>query len=154
MENGLGPQVSQVPPPVSAVILPLADSEELTESMLMLAWSLLAQLVTVVPAMLTARDLDSLPLLLLLVGKTPLDAPGGVAGLRGERPSAFMIPPMPPPMGLPEGPFPPLSPLLCEDDFCWARRSCFRNLARRFWNHTWKQMVQFINTLYCIMFMN
>lgn len=21
--------------------------------------------------------------------------------------------------------------------FCWAIRSCFRNLARRFWNHTW-----------------
>lgn len=34
-----------------------------------------------------------------------------------------------------------LSDLIGESDdelvtFCWAKRSCFRNLARRFWNQT------------------
>lgn len=34
--------------------------------------------------------------------------------------------------------FPSLPPLLSdEDDFCCVNRSCFRNLARRFWNQTY-----------------
>ncbi len=34
----------------------------------------------------------------------------------------------------------PLDPLeLLLELFCCARRSCFRNLARRFWNQTWKE---------------
>lgn len=33
--------------------------------------------------------------------------------------------------------------------FCWARRSCFRNFARRFWNHTWKCERLIINDLNC-----
>lgn len=42
---------------------------------------------------------------------------------------------------LPLDPFWPLLELLFEvelwpDDFCWLRRSCLRNFARRFWNQT------------------
>lgn len=33
----------------------------------------------------------------------------------------------------------PLSLVLLLVTFCWARRSCLRNLARRFWNHTYNK---------------
>lgn len=29
--------------------------------------------------------------------------------------------------------------------FCCAKRSCLRNFARRFWNHTWKYKTLFVN---------
>jgi hypothetical protein len=45
--------------------------------------------------------------------------------------------------------------LLDCDDFCWANLSCFRNFARRFWNHTYigkkkklNELVSISNTRY------
>lgn len=69
--------------------------------------------------------------LISFVDRTLFELPGGVAGLLGERPSALTVPAT----GL-DAPLSAPRPL-CDVDFCWASLSCFRNFARRFWNHTW-----------------
>lgn len=52
---------------------------------------------------------------------------------------------LPPPPPLPD--FPSLFIWESDDEFdtfCWAKRSCLRNFARRFWNQTWKYKKKYL----------